>query len=228
MPKLIDLTGKKFNRLLVLHRDEQTEKKGTYWICKCDCGNIKSVKGCKLTSGETKSCGCYNNETIHQKKRNYEDITGLCFGELEVLRYYDSTKDGTRWLCKCHACGNTVVKIASRLKKAKSCGCIMRKAGAENVNTLHNDVKQFKTNIGSLKRTEPNKNNKTTGIKGVSQIKSNGKYVAYITFQGNRYTLKRSYDIDECIKARREAEKNLHKDFLEWYESEIKTKEKLL
>ena len=218
MPKLKDLTEQKFNRLLVLNRDEQTEKKGTYWICQCDCGNVVSVRSPNLISGNTKSCGCLNSENIHRKKRNYEDITGSNFGELEVVSYYDSTKYGTRWLCKCHACGNDVVRIASRLKKAKSCGCIMRKTGTENISILHNDVKQFKTNIGSLKRTEPNKNNKTTGIKGISQLKSTGKYIAYISFKGIRYTLKRSYDIEECIKARREAEKNLHKDFLKWYE----------
>jgi hypothetical protein len=38
MPKLIDLTGKTYNRLIVIRRD--TERSGVYWICRCECGNI--------------------------------------------------------------------------------------------------------------------------------------------------------------------------------------------
>lgn len=220
--KLNDLTGKKFSRLLVLHRDEQTEKKGVYWICQCDCGNIVSVRTNNLVSGSTKSCGCLNAENIRHKKRNFKDITGCRYGELEVLSYYDSTKNGTRWLCKCHACGNTVVKVSSELKKYQSCGCISKKKAMENIDALHDDVKTFATNVGIIKRKKANKNNKTTGIRGVSLIKSTGQYVAYITFQGIRYTLKRSFDIEECIKARKNAEENLHQNFLEWYEKEIK------
>lgn len=54
---LIDLTGKKFGKLTVLHRESD---KGTKWICQCDCGNIKSIEGYSLRSGNTQSCGCIN------------------------------------------------------------------------------------------------------------------------------------------------------------------------
>ena len=40
--KLIDLTGKRFGRLLVLSKAE-TRKGQTFWNCKCDCGNIVAV-----------------------------------------------------------------------------------------------------------------------------------------------------------------------------------------
>lgn len=42
MPKLVDLTGKKFLRLTVIKR-EITDKKYTTWLCKCDCGNEKVI-----------------------------------------------------------------------------------------------------------------------------------------------------------------------------------------
>lgn len=33
-------------------------KKGVYWLCVCDCGNLTEVIGKDLRKGNTKSCGC--------------------------------------------------------------------------------------------------------------------------------------------------------------------------
>ena len=61
-----DLCGKKFGRLLVLARENNpgTRKNDTaaYWLCKCDCGSEKIIRGYSLTSGKTKSCSCLNVE----------------------------------------------------------------------------------------------------------------------------------------------------------------------
>jgi len=34
------------------------------WICRCDCGNIVSVVGAELRSGNTSSCGCKNGISL--------------------------------------------------------------------------------------------------------------------------------------------------------------------
>lgn len=57
MPKFVDLTGKKFGRLTVLHR-VPNQGAEVRWACSCDCGNTKEVNGTLLKSGNTKSCGC--------------------------------------------------------------------------------------------------------------------------------------------------------------------------
>lgn len=62
----IDLTGQKFNKLLVLEY-VYTKNGQIYWKCKCDCGNIKNIAGSHLRTGHTKSCGCLKKEII--KKR---------------------------------------------------------------------------------------------------------------------------------------------------------------
>ena len=60
MPRYIDLTGNKYGRLTVLNKDnERKSSSGSYWICECECGNIKSVKSSSLRRGEITSCGCY-------------------------------------------------------------------------------------------------------------------------------------------------------------------------
>lgn len=52
-----NLVGNKYGKLTVIAFDK---KQGTMakWLCKCDCGNIKSVRGDHLKSGEIRSCGC--------------------------------------------------------------------------------------------------------------------------------------------------------------------------
>ena len=60
---LIDLTGKKFNRLTVIKRSYPNNNWGNAkWLCKCDCGKEKVIEGSNLTRSLTKSCGCLRNE----------------------------------------------------------------------------------------------------------------------------------------------------------------------
>lgn len=44
MGELIDITGQRFNRLIVIDRDNEKQK----WKCKCDCGNYCFVSGTAL------------------------------------------------------------------------------------------------------------------------------------------------------------------------------------
>lgn len=61
--RLVDLTGKRFDRLLVLKRyPENNNQNKPQWVCRCDCGNETIVTGSCLRSGNTKSCGCLNHE----------------------------------------------------------------------------------------------------------------------------------------------------------------------
>lgn len=59
MPKLIDMVGRKFNKLLVL-RDSglRGARNRIKYVCLCDCGNESIVFGDPLRRGHTKSCGC--------------------------------------------------------------------------------------------------------------------------------------------------------------------------
>jgi len=68
--RIVDLTGRKFGRLLVLKMSEERSSDGhTRWICECSCENktIKTYNSHDLVSEKTKSCGCIDRElkTIH-------------------------------------------------------------------------------------------------------------------------------------------------------------------
>ena len=75
MPKIKDLTGVKFGRLLALKTNGKDTRKKYLWLCKCDCGNVTTVSSDSLVQGKTKSCGCLhkwsaeNAHTTHGENR---------------------------------------------------------------------------------------------------------------------------------------------------------------
>lgn len=57
-----NLTGKRFGKLIA-EKIVGTATDGTLlWECKCDCGNITTVRSTSLVKGDTKSCGCLRGE----------------------------------------------------------------------------------------------------------------------------------------------------------------------
>jgi|SRR6185312_6004164 len=72
-----ELIGKKFGKLTVLYDSGERSSRNIKWLCKCDCGNYKNIKGADLLSGNTNSCGCFKientkrvNSTHGQSRRN--------------------------------------------------------------------------------------------------------------------------------------------------------------
>ena len=120
-----DLTGQRFDRLVVMRPLPQRVGGCIVWECKCDCGNIvarslQQLKGSNDFNG-LKSCGCVGRQ----------DLTGLRFGRLVAIHPRPRQKAGEpiRWECKCD-CGNTTVVLGASLCSGvtKSCGCIRRGA----------------------------------------------------------------------------------------------------
>ena len=124
--------GTQFGYLIVIEEDKQRQLQdvqkfgrtfGKYYKCKCQCGNIISVRTAKLTKENgTRSCGC-----VHDSKKL--DLQGKIFQNLEVL-YIDTAKPTgsgkhTYWICKCLKCGKQVSCRSSDLTNGirKDCGC---------------------------------------------------------------------------------------------------------
>ena len=58
MSKFVDLTGKRFGRLIVIKRKKTDDTNRTYWICQCACGKYTVQSVGDLRAGKVKSCGC--------------------------------------------------------------------------------------------------------------------------------------------------------------------------
>lgn len=63
----IDITGNKYGKLTVLRRAERpnyvsSNRRGAWWECECECGNIVVIRGNALKTGGTQSCGCLTSK----------------------------------------------------------------------------------------------------------------------------------------------------------------------
>ena len=87
MSKILDLTGQRFGKLVVLKRVDNKKHRHTNWLCKCDCGNETVVARGHLTSNHTKSCGCLKLETLDKNRYRH----GLCANRLYYI--HSSMKD---------------------------------------------------------------------------------------------------------------------------------------
>lgn len=120
MRSLGDLTGQKFNYLLVLSFNKK-ENMMKFWNVRCECGNELVVRQGNLKSGNTISCGCYHKKVINKPRY---DLLGMKFNRLTVVSYYGRIKNHTRWNVICD-CGKEAIVDAYDLKNNKtvSCGC---------------------------------------------------------------------------------------------------------
>jgi hypothetical protein len=132
----LQLIGKRFGKLSVIAEAGIEEYSGgTMFLCECECGNKKILKGGDLTAGRRKSCGKCPRINVH--KKNLEMI-GKTFNNLTVIGV-SKTESGVG-LCLC-TCGNAVNLHLMEVRSGKivSCGCV------------ENRIKTKKSNKSSAK-----------------------------------------------------------------------------
>lgn len=70
MKSFRDLSGAKFGRWLVKSYHSKSSGKSN-WLCVCECGNEKAVRGTHLTGGKTNSCGCLERELTSKRSKTH-------------------------------------------------------------------------------------------------------------------------------------------------------------
>jgi len=99
-----------------------------YVLCRCACGVVKRVRGEKLVSGLSRSCGCTATASMVKTRFSAPYIpAGAIFGRLTVVE--DVPRSNGRALCRCE-CGTEKDVNASGLKNGSigSCGCLGRES----------------------------------------------------------------------------------------------------
>lgn len=94
----LDLTGKRFGRLLVVELVDKAEwrvlsgKKRVTFKCECDCGSKILCPSIFLTSGKQKSCGCIRKEKEHfacktKIHKTWSDMMTRCYNPKRKFYY---------------------------------------------------------------------------------------------------------------------------------------------
>lgn len=178
-----------------------------YWICKCDCGTIKSIISCDLKSGKTKSCGCFQKEQTSKAKKI--NLFGKKFGKLTVIKEVPSIREKsgqirTAWLCKCE-CGNEVIVKTINLQSGdtKSCGCIYS-VGEKQITDILNNL-----NINYKKEYsfQDLKTKNNFPMRFDFAIFKNNKLFCLIEFQGRQHYEEGDFSNSISLEERQERDK---------------------
>lgn len=81
----IDLVGKRFGNLVVLSR-AANRGNCAYWLCKCDCGTVKEVRGQHLRSGKIISCGCLGRVHSMEAKETHKQRHTRLYGVWQNMK----------------------------------------------------------------------------------------------------------------------------------------------
>lgn len=124
------MVGKKFGRLTPLSYGERTSR-GMMFVCRCDCGNMKTVRYSDLKSGFVRSCGCLAKEARQRVGKmmaannptfNAKNLAGQQSGTWTALYRLDKqSKNGTYyWRCVCQN-GHYNDILSSNFPRTKTC-----------------------------------------------------------------------------------------------------------
>lgn len=67
LEKYKEFIGKKFNYLTI--EDVVIKNRHYYFVCRCDCGNRKTILVQNVIKNSTQSCGCMRYKTVSQKAK---------------------------------------------------------------------------------------------------------------------------------------------------------------
>ena len=79
MSTFVDISGKRFGNLVAIEREQdvvqpngrRNGRRRVVYKCRCDCGNIVTVRADHLRSGATKSCGCMQRELLSSRQTTH-------------------------------------------------------------------------------------------------------------------------------------------------------------
>ena len=226
----MDLCGQKFGKLLVVERvedyiDPKSQKHIKQYLCKCDCGTVKIVKGSSLKSGNTKSCGCVrlaNSIKANQnnKKFNKYDLSGeygigyTSKGEEFYFDLEDYEKiKGYTWRVNKKGYVHTSLQFDNKRQVIMMHNLVMGNESDDVIidHITHNVNDNRKSQLRQTVHSQNNMNhslykNNTSGCSGVTWKEKNQKWEVRINVNKKRYNLGLYDDLNEAIKVRKEAE----------------------
>ncbi len=109
MPKFIDLTGQRFDKLIVIGQCGRDKNGHILWLCRCDCGSETIVISSNLKINYTKSCGCSHiggnnlkhghckNKIISKIYHAWNDMIQRCNNINHIIIFNNESKCIAAW-----------------------------------------------------------------------------------------------------------------------------------
>lgn len=153
----------------------------------------------------------------HSRKKL--DLRGQKFGHLTALEPAENVGGRTAWLCQCDCGRKAVVKTHHlRCGHTKSCGCQNGLGGPRYALGLT----YIDGTCVEMLASKTVRSNNTSGVPGVDWWESKERWRATICFKGRRHYLGSYSCFEDAVKARREAEEQLHDKFVNEYTGNCK------
>ena len=87
MSAFTDLTGRMFGRLTVLERVENSRAGKARWLCRCECGALRTVVAGNLMSGNSATCRCHYKDG---RRRPHDTSRGYLLRRPEYTAWYSA------------------------------------------------------------------------------------------------------------------------------------------
>lgn len=241
----IDLTNQRFGKLVVLELDKSTQFfRHKKWICQCDCGKTKSIRGDALKGGLTKSCGCIAKEKSAQRMKeyasktneykiinNYVFMTAVNSDDVFVFdsKYLDLVLKYSWYVspdkyAKTNFHGRTI-QLHKLITNTKSNEVIDHICGYQNIPRSLNNLESNLRIVNSSKNQMNRKiaKNNSSGVVGVSYCKDKNKWRAYIGINKNYINLGYYDKFEDAVLIRKQAEQKYFGEYS--YDNSKKRKE---
>lgn len=119
MGRKIDLTGRRFGKLVVLEDAGRLCNSSRVWRCRCDCGNECEIPARHLLHSGTVSCGCLRRmkakvNLAGDPKTKFGIVDGTNLSRLQSCRAQSNNRSGYRgvsWHTNPHGGGSWVAVI---------------------------------------------------------------------------------------------------------------------
>lgn len=230
-----DLKGYKFGELTVMCKDTPYRTPGgipfARWICKCKCGEIKSIRATHLLNGKIKSCGCMKRAYLadaHKKTNKYivsDEYTKVFVSSSEFFIIDTADIDRIKDLYWSIDSAGYVINAKSKkrlhtfLTNCPVGMCVDHISGDKKDNRRKNlRICTQQQNSWNKHKSPHNK----TGVIGVHK-NARGKYIAQICVNKHTYHLGTFSSCEEATNARRKAEQKYFGEFSsKWLNEEAK------
>lgn len=230
-----DLTGRMFGRWMVLYQtDDFITPSGQHhpaWMCECSCEKHtkRAVDAYSLKRGDSKSCGCYNDEVIGKCNKRYNTYKLInneyYIGYTQSGKEFYFDKDDYDKVSKyCWDVDNShgYVKTLIKGKKLYLHKLIAGVDYGNDVKVDHRDRHRNNCRKDNLKIVTNCQNSmnvgtrsdNVSGIKGVNLDSKSGKFYARIRADKKEYSIGYFNNFTEASLARLEKEEKLYKEFM--------------